>query len=93
MLATQLRSYKGYDLYPLVFSRKFERFDGHSRYAEGYDIAIRVCRAGDRSGAGRVFKMDQQQAFVSFGTARRAAYRHGEDIIDGRGEGASVGDL
>jgi hypothetical protein len=37
--------------------------------------------------------MDQQQAFVSFGTARRAAYRHGEDIIDGRVEGASVGDL
>ncbi|MFM0327894.1 hypothetical protein PQR16_36435, partial [Caballeronia glebae] len=53
------RIYKGFELHPLVFERKFELFDRHSRYAEGYDVAVRVCRreADGGAGASRVFRL------------------------------------
>lgn len=87
--------YKGYELHPLVFSRTFSRFDGHSRYAEGYDIAVRICRPGAiaTSAASRVFRLNQAHAFSDFGTARRAARQQVKDIIDGKVSGASVVDM
>lgn len=87
--------YKGYELHPLVFPRTFSRFDGHSRYAEGYDIAVRVCRPASIAGspASRVFRLNQSHAFSDFGVARRAARQQGKDIIDGKVNGASVVDM
>ncbi|SMG14144.1 hypothetical protein [Paraburkholderia susongensis] len=87
--------YKGYELYPLVFARTFNRFDGHSRYAEGYDIAVRICRPGAiaTSTASRVFRLNQSHTFSDFGMARRAARQQGKDIIDGKVSGASVNDM
>jgi hypothetical protein len=87
--------YKGYELHPLVFPRSFNRFDGHSRYAEGYDIAVRICRPGAiaASTASRVFRLNQAQAFSDFGMARRAARQQGKDIVDGKVSGASVVDM
>ncbi|MGH8781744.1 hypothetical protein [Paraburkholderia sp.] len=87
--------YKGFELYPLVFARAFNRFDGHSRYAEGYDVAVRICRQGasGTTGASRVFRLDRQDVFADFGIARRAARQQGQDIVDGKVAGASVGDL
>lgn len=86
---------KGYELHPLVFPRTFNRFDGHSRFAEGYDIAVRICRPAAIAGsaASRVFRLDQSQAFSDFGVARRAARQQGKDIIDGKVNGASVVDM
>ncbi|WP_062123288.1 hypothetical protein [Paraburkholderia monticola] len=87
--------YKGYELHPLVFARTFNRFDGHSRYAEGYDIAVRICRPGAiaSSIASRVFRLNQPHAFSDFGMARRTARQQGKDIIDGKVSGASVIDM
>jgi len=87
--------YKGYELHPLVFARTFRRFDGHSRYAEGYDVAVRICRPGATatSAASRVFRLDNPHAFSDFGMARRAARQQGKDIIDGKVTGASVIDM
>lgn len=87
--------YKGYELHPLVFPRTFARFDGHSRYAEGYDIAVRICRpsAIANSAASRVFRLNQSHAFSDFGVARRAARQQGVDIIDGKVNGSSVVDM
>lgn len=87
--------YKGYELHPLVFARTFSRFDGHSRYSEGYDIAVRIClpAAIASSTASRVFRLDQPNAFSDFGTARRAAGQQGKDIVDGKVSGASVADM
>ncbi len=87
--------YKGYELHPLVFARTFNRFDGHSRYAEGYDIAVRICRpaAIAASPASRVFQFNQPHTFSDFGVARRAARQHGKDIVDGKVSGASVVDM
>jgi hypothetical protein len=95
MSALQPYLYKGFELYPLVFLRAFKRFDGHSRSAEGYDVAVRVCRIGAaaREGTGRVFRLERSDAFTEFGMARRAARQRGEDIIDGKVDGASVVDL
>ncbi|MEA3119085.1 MAG: hypothetical protein QOI13_2355 [Paraburkholderia sp.] len=95
MPALQPYLYKGFELYPLVFLRAFKRFDGHPRSAEGYDVAVRVCRVGVLApvGTGRVFRLEQSDAFTEFGAARRAARQRGEDIIDGKVEGASVVDL
>ena len=87
--------YKGYELHPLVFPRRFNRFDGHSRYAEGYDIAVRICRPASiaSSPASRVFRLNQPHAFSDLGVARRAARQQGKDIIDGKVSGASVVDM
>ncbi len=87
--------YRGYELHPLVFARTFSRFDGHSRYDEGYDIAVRICRPGAiaTSAASRVFRPNQAHALSDFGMARRAARQHGKDIIDGKVSGSSVVDM
>ena len=86
------RIYKGFELHPLVFERKFDRFDQHSRYAEGYEVAVRVCRR-DAAGASRVFRVNLAAAIADFGAARRAAWQRGEDIVDGKIDGADVSDL
>ncbi|CAB3715151.1 hypothetical protein [Trinickia soli] len=95
MSTRPLLLYKGYELHPLVFARTFNRFDGHSRYAEGYDIAVRICRPGAiaASPASRVFRLNQAHAISDFGVAKRAARQRGEDIIDGKVDGASVVDI
>ncbi|AOI60446.1 hypothetical protein [Burkholderia diffusa] len=87
--------YKGYELHPLVFPRTFKRFDRHSRYVEGYDIAVRICRPASITGssASRVFRLNQADTFSDFGVARRAARQQGKDIIDGKVTGASVVDF
>lgn len=87
--------YKGYELHPLVFARTFNRFDGHSRYAEGYDIAVRICRPASVAGspASRVFRLYRPDAYSDLGVARRAARQQGKDIIDGKVSGASVVDM
>ncbi|APA87378.1 hypothetical protein BJG93_17850 [Paraburkholderia sprentiae WSM5005] len=91
MSVLQLGSYKGFELYPLVFSRPFARFDAHSRYSEGYDVAVRICRVG--ASDSRVFRLQLRDSVADFGVARRTAYQRGRDIIDGKVDGASVADL
>jgi hypothetical protein len=90
-----LNLYKGFELHPLVFERAFNRFDGHSRYAEGYDVAVRICRPDSSSAAGtsRVFRLERQDVYTDFGIARRAARQQGEDIVDGKIAGQSVVDM
>jgi hypothetical protein len=87
--------YKDFEVHPLVFSREFDKFDGHKRHAEGYDVAVRVCRPGAISGskASRVFRLVRPATFSDFGIAKRSASQYGADIIDGKVEGASVADL
>ncbi|SIT44074.1 conserved hypothetical protein [Paraburkholderia ribeironis] len=87
--------YKDFEVHPLVFSHVFEKFDGHSRDAEGYDVAVRVCRPGALSGskASRVFRLVLSNPISDFGVAKRSASQYGVDIIDGKVEGATVQDL
>ncbi|WP_158901940.1 hypothetical protein [Burkholderia sp. L27(2015)] len=87
--------YKDFEVHPLVFLRKFSKADGHKKHAEGYDVAVRVCRPGVPGGAegSRVFRPEQTATFPDFGVAKRSASQYGEDIIDGKIAGASVKDL
>lgn len=87
--------YKGFEIHPLIFARTFSHFDRHSRYAEGYDVAVRISRphTADGVGASRVFRLQREHAFSDFGMARRAACQQGEDIVDGKVDGASVADM
>lgn len=87
--------YKGFEIHPLIFARTFSHFDRHSRYAEGYDVAVRICRpdTADAVGACRVFRLEREHTFSDFGMARRAACQQGEDIIDGKVDGASIVDM
>ncbi|MEW9580063.1 hypothetical protein [Paraburkholderia sp. DGU8] len=87
--------YKDFEVHPLVFSRTFDKFDGHKRSAEGYDVAVRVCRPGAISGskASRVFRLPLHATISDFGVAKRSASQYGADIIDGKVEGATVADL
>ncbi|MEZ2354317.1 hypothetical protein [Caballeronia sp. RCC_10] len=89
------RTYKGFELHPLVFERAFELFDRHSCYAEGYDVAVRLFRREPDGtvGASRVFQLALTVPFSDFGAARRAAWTRGEHIIDGKIDGADVSDL
>jgi hypothetical protein len=95
MSTLQANTYKGFEVYPLVFPRAFNRFDSHSKYAEGYDVAVRVCRPGAVSGAqgSRVFRLQLEDSIADFGVARRTACQRARDIIDGKIDGASVADL
>jgi hypothetical protein len=95
MLTLKLGAYKGFELYPLVFSRVCNRHDGHSMRAEGYEVAVRICRPGAETGGreSRVFRLQLENGISDFGMARSAAYQRGRDIIDGKVDGASVTDL
>jgi hypothetical protein len=95
MAQTHPDVYKDFEVHPLVFSRAFDKFDGHKRHAEGYDVAVRVCRPGAISGskASRVFHLVLPATFADFGVAKRSASQYGEDIIDGKIDGATVQDL
>jgi hypothetical protein len=87
--------YKGFELHPLVFARASDRLDRHARNAEGYDVAIRICRpdTSGETGASRVFKLQREDVFADFGVARRAARQLGEDVVDGKVGGASIADM
>ncbi|WP_245005189.1 hypothetical protein [Paraburkholderia sacchari] len=91
MVALESGIYKGFELYPLVFARMGE----HSRRAEGYDVAVRICRPGAEAGShgSRVFRLQLETAITDFGMARSAACQRGRDIIDGKVNGESVADL
>src|SRR5258708_21396481 len=84
--------YKDFEVHPLVFSRQFDKFDGHKRHAEGYDVAVRVCRPGAISGskASRVFRLVLPSPFSDFGVAERTASQYGPAIIHGKGAGATA---
>jgi hypothetical protein len=95
MATPQPDIYKGFELHPLIFSRVFRHSDAHSRYAEGYDVAVRISRPGGEAGplGSRVFRLQLANAVSDFGMARSAAYQRGRDIIDGKVDGESVADL
>lgn len=90
-----LELYKGFEIHPLVFARKFDRFDRHSRYAEGYDIAVGIRRVDNVYGSQetRIFRLNLGDSISDFGVARRMAKQQAKDIIDGNVEGSSVVDL
>ena len=86
-------TYKGYDIYPLIYRNEAEapRKWHEPRADRTYSASVVICRQGVEPSAkhGRVFPVLAEQ-WDSLGVAKRAAVKAGEDIIDGLIPGHTV---
>ncbi|MDR5756341.1 hypothetical protein [Caballeronia sp. LZ035] len=78
------RSYRGLEIYSLVYPRR-STLSGRSHcYDDGFDAAVRIEEHGNVTGLmrSRVFKLTAPAAFASAGDARRACALYAERVID-----------
>nr|WP_256504969.1 hypothetical protein [Cupriavidus sp. WGlv3] len=92
--STPFASYKGFDLYPLVYRNRPEQAWPRTRPDNSFQASIVICREGYRPGEdhARVFPLGQSR-WENIGSARRGALQFGEDIINGLVAGESVASL
>ncbi|MGF6757682.1 hypothetical protein [Paraburkholderia sp. GAS334] len=90
-----VRSYRGLEIYPLVYPHQPRGVDGSHHYDQGFDAAVRICRRGDGNTltSSRVFRVSSIVPFEGAGEARRASTDHAERIIDGEIAGQSIAGL
>ncbi|MBU6491766.1 MAG: hypothetical protein KGK15_02750 [Burkholderiales bacterium] len=94
MFNTVLPIYKGFEIQALVYPNRSA--DGSKpRHSEGYDVAVKLIRAGAEptQANSRVFKLSPATVFSAFGEAKRAAEAHGRGIIDGQVPNETIADL
>ncbi|MFP3569990.1 hypothetical protein [Paraburkholderia sp. SIMBA_030] len=89
------RTYRGLEIYPLVYPRTPRGAVGSYDYGAGFEAAVRICRRGtnDTLTASRIFRIPQRTPFRAAGEARRASTNYAERLIDGQIDGKSIGDL
>nr|WP_315598238.1 hypothetical protein [uncultured Cupriavidus sp.] len=94
MEAHPTASYKGYDIYPLVYRHAAERAWGEPRPDRSFEAAVVICREGlhPEGELARTFHLDAVP-WDNVGAARRGVLRYAEEIIDGRIAGKSVASL
>ncbi|MGF6595720.1 hypothetical protein P3T23_000427 [Paraburkholderia sp. GAS448] len=87
-----IRSYRGLEIYPLVYPHQPRGDDGSRHYDNGFDAAVRICRRGDNDTltASRVFRVSSPVPFRAAGEARRASASYAERVIDGQIAGQSI---
>jgi hypothetical protein len=88
------RSYRGFDIYPLIYSHTPRRPDGSRATSSGFDASVKIARrdASDNVNS-RVFKVIAAAPFNDAGDARRASAVFAEQLIDGKIDGQSVAEL
>ena len=84
-------TYKGFDLYPLVYKTEPVQSQLRTRADHIFNASVVICREGHPPGTehSRVFRLTVA-SWESVGTARRAALKFGEDVINGLVPGESV---
>ncbi|AEI80844.1 hypothetical protein D9M68_59880 [compost metagenome] len=84
-------TYKGYDLYPLVYKHAAERIWPEPRPDRSFDAAVVICLEGESPEGmqARTFRLDAAP-WDNVGGARRGALRYAEAIINGAVPGVSV---
>jgi len=84
-------NYKGFDIYPLVYTHAAVREWYERRPDRTYNASVVICREGQDPAADvtKVFPMLSRQ-WDSLGGARRAAVQAGTEIIDGNVPGQSI---
>jgi hypothetical protein len=96
-LVKPLKTYKGYEIHPLIYPRGARQGAAVRAADTGYEASVRICRAppaGEEvTGESRVFRIEQDGSFENGGQARRACLLHAEKLIDGQIDGQSVADL
>lgn len=87
-----IRTYRGFDIYPLIYSHMPRRPDGSRNHGAGFDASVKICRRdGDEAATeGQVFKVIAGAPFADAGDARRASALFAEQLIDGKIAGQSV---
>lgn len=94
-MSEHARTYRGLEIYPLVYPRIRRGAVGSYDYGDGFDAAVRICRRGtdDTLTASRVFRIPHRAPFGDAGEARKASSDYAERLIDGQVDGQSVRDL
>ncbi|WP_345815638.1 hypothetical protein AAGS40_15340 [Paraburkholderia sp. PREW-6R] len=87
-----IRSYRGLEIYPLVYPHRPPGAGQLRHYDEGFDAAVRICRRGsdDTLTTGRVFRVPSRSPFGAAGDARLASANYAEQLIDGMVAGQSI---
>lgn len=88
---TPSASYKGFDLYPLVYKIQPAQSWPRTKPDRSFTASVVICIEGHRPGSERtrVFRLESTP-WENIGTARRGAVKFGEDIINGLIPGESV---
>lgn len=83
--------YKGFDVYPLIYLFDPPREWHERRPDRTYSASVLICVAGESPSAehSRIFRLEADQ-WENIGTAKRAAAKMAEDIIDGFVPGSSM---
>jgi len=93
-MSTNSHSYRGLEVYPLVFPHKVPKAGAAHNYDEGFDAAVRIQETEDGGSAARsrVFRLTVKRPFENAGDARRASIAYAERLIDACGPDQSVWD-
>ena len=91
-MSNTIRSYRGLEIYPLVYPHQPRSPDGARHYDAGFDAAVRICRRGtdDTLTSSRVFRVPSRSPFGAAGDARIASASYAERVIDGMVAGQSI---
>ncbi len=94
MNADPSATYKGFDLYPLVYKVEPVQTWPRTSPDRTFNASVMICREGHPPGTERsvVFRLTST-SWENVGTARRGALKFGEDIINGLVPGESVASL
>ncbi|MGI4985646.1 MAG: hypothetical protein ACRYGL_20315 [Janthinobacterium lividum] len=90
-----IRSYRGFDIYPLIYSHVPRRPDGSRSHSTGFDASVKICKrdSQDVQTGSKVFRVIAAAPFPDAGDARRASTLFAEQLIDGKIAGQSVSGL
>jgi hypothetical protein len=87
-----IRSYRGLEIYTLVYPHQPRGANGTRHYDAGFDASVKICRRGkdDTMTTSRVFRVPSRSPFGTTGDARMASASHAEQVIDGMIAGQSI---
>ncbi|MDR6412418.1 hypothetical protein [Paraburkholderia terricola] len=91
-MSNTIRSYRGLEIYPLVYPHQPSGLDRVRHYDAGFDAAVRISRRGadDTVTGSRVFRVPSRSPFGAAGDARIASANYAEQVIDGMVAGQSI---
>lgn len=94
-ITANLRLYRGFEIYPLVFPHRATQPGLARDYEAGFDAAVRISElaSGTLAARSRVFRLDSPKPFENTGDARRASTLYAEQLIDASTGGESLWDV
>ncbi len=83
-LIMSLCTYRGFEIYPLIYPHVAVPNGSAHNYDGGFDAAVKICRrgTGDTLTQSKTFRLHDGTPFDTSGDARRASLRYAEAIID-----------